>query len=149
MASDVEPRDPAFEAHVRASFAAQRVMELIGAELTAVAPGAVEITLPARDDLTQQHGFIHAGIVTTIVDSACGYAALTLAPPRSEVLTIEYKVNFMEPARGERFIARGRVLRAGRTITVCAGDVSALRDGRESPVATMLATMRIMPAASA
>lgn len=144
MASDFEPRDPGFEAHVRASFARQRVMELIGAEVTAVAPGTVEITLAARDDLTQQHGFIHAGVVTTIVDSACGYAALTLAPANSDVLTIEYKVNFMEPARGERFIARGRVLRAGRTITVCAGDVSALSDGRELPIATMLATMRIM-----
>ncbi|HEU0026083.1 MAG TPA: PaaI family thioesterase [Ktedonobacterales bacterium] len=145
MASEFEPRNPEFEALVRDSFAKQQVMALIGAEMTTVEPGAVEITLPTRDDLTQQHGFVHAGIVTTIVDSACGYAALTLAPASSDVLTIEYKVNFMEPASGERLIARGRVLRAGRTITVCAGDVSAVRDGREQPVATMLATMRIMP----
>ena len=144
MATEFEPRNPEFEALVRQSFARQRVMALIGAEMTHVEPGVVEITLPTRVDLTQQHGFIHAGIVTTIVDSACGYAALTLAPAGSDVLTIEYKVNFMEPANGERLIARGRVLRSGRTITVCAGDVSALREGRERPIATMLATMRIM-----
>lgn len=144
MAAEFEPRNPEFEAHVRESFARQQVMALIGAEMTSVEPGAVEITLFTRADLTQQHGFIHAGIVTTIVDSACGYAALTLAPAGSDVLTIEYKVNFMEPASGERLIARGRVLRSGRTITVCAGDVSAVRDGGEQPIATMLATMRIM-----
>jgi uncharacterized protein (TIGR00369 family) len=107
MASEFEPRNPEFEALVRESFARQQVMALIGAEMTGVAPGAVEIALPTRADLTQQHGFIHAGIVTTIVDSACGYAALTLAPAGADVLTIEYKVNFMEPASGERLIARG------------------------------------------
>lgn len=144
MAAEFEPRNPEFEALVRESFARQQVMALIGAELSSVEPGAVEITLPTRADLTQQHGFIHAGIVTTIVDNACGYAALTLAPAGADVLTIEYKVNFMEPASGERLIARGRVLRSGRTITVCAGNVSALREGREQPIATMLATMRIM-----
>ncbi len=149
MASEFEPRNPGYEAQVRESFARQRVMELIGAKMSAVTPGAVEITLPARDDLTQQHGFIHAGVITTIVDSACGYAALTLAPAGSDVLTIEYKVNFMEPARGERFIARGRVLRTGRVITVSAGDVYALHDGRERPIATMLATMRIKSERSA
>jgi uncharacterized protein (TIGR00369 family) len=148
MGPELEPRDPQFEARVRASFARQQVMTLIGAEMTTVEPGVVEITLPTRDDLTQQHGYTHAGIVTTIVDSACGYAALTLAPAGADVLTIEYKVNFLAPASGERLIARGRVLRAGRTVTVCAGDVSALRDGREQPVATMLGTMRIMPETS-
>lgn len=148
MGPQIEPLDPQFEARVRASFARQQVMTLIGAEMTTVEPGAVEITLPTRDDLTQQHGYIHAGIVTTIVDSACGYAALTLAPAEADVLTIEYKVNFLAPANGERLIARGRVLRAGRTITACAGDVSALRDGREQPIATMLGTMRIMPETS-
>jgi uncharacterized protein (TIGR00369 family) len=144
MEPEFEPRDPAFEARVRASFAKQPVMSLIGAEMTTVAPGTVEIIMPTRDDLTQQHGFIHAGIVTTIVDSACGYAALSLTPAGSDVLTIEYKVNFMEPARGKRLIARGRVLRAGRAITVCAGDVFAPHDGREQPIATMLATIRVM-----
>lgn len=135
------PRDPQFESRVRASFARQAVMTLIGAEMTSVTPGAVEIVLPTRDDLTQQRGYIHAGIVTTIVDSACGYAAYTLAPAESDVLTVEYKVNFMAPAQGERLIARGRVIRAGRTLTVCAGDVLALRAGVEHPIATMLATV--------
>jgi uncharacterized protein (TIGR00369 family) len=140
------PRDSGFEASTRASFAQQRVMTLIGAEMMGVTPGSVEISLPTRDDLTQQNGYAHAGIVTTIVDSACGYAALTLAPAGSDVLTIEFKVNFMAPARGERLIARGRVIRAGRTITVCAGDVFALHDGAEHPIATMLATMMILSA---
>lgn len=144
---EFEPRDPQFAARVRDSFARQGVMALIGAEMTEVAPGAVEITLPMRGDLTQQHGYIHAGIVTTIVDSACGYAALTLTPPGSDVLTIEYKVNFMLPASGERLVARGRVLRSGRTITVCAGDVLAVGEGRERIVATMLATIMALPTA--
>ncbi|MGB0386972.1 MAG: PaaI family thioesterase [Ardenticatenaceae bacterium] len=143
--SKFEPRNPNFETDVRASFAKQKVMTTIGASLTRVSPGEVEIELPFRDDLTQQHGFLHAGIVTTIVDNACGYAALSLMPADAEVLTIEYKVNFLSPAIGERMIARARVSKAGRTITVCAGDVFALDDGdnegQEKLVATMLATM--------
>ena len=91
--------------------------------------------------LTQQHGYVHAGVVTTVVDSACGYAAYTLMASDSEVLTIEYKVNFMYPARGERFKGIGRVLRSGRTVTVCSGDVVAVENGKEKVVATMLATM--------
>ena len=140
------PRNPDYEAETRASFARQAVMTLIGAEMTSVTPGATEIILPMRADLTQQRGYTHAGIVTTIVDSACGYAAYTLAPASSDVLTVEYKVNFMAPAQGERLIARGRVIRAGRTITVCAGDVVALRAGVEHPVATMLATVMTVAA---
>ena len=136
-----DPQDPGFEARVRASFARQTVMQTLGARLTAVTPGEVEIVLPFRDDLTQQHGFLHAGVVTTIVDSACGYAALSLMPVDTAVLTIEFKVNFVAPAAGEQMHARGRVTRPGRTVTVCAGDVFALRDGQERLVATMLATM--------
>ena len=136
-----EAQDPAFEARVRDSFARQKVMATIGACLTKVSPGAVEIELPFRDDLTQQHGFLHAGIVTAIVDSACGYAAMTLMPVDATVLTIEYKVNFVSPAVGKRMIARGHVTKPGRTVTVCAGDVFALSDGDEKLVATMLATM--------
>ncbi len=136
-----EPQDPNFEARVRESFARQQVMQAIGASLTKVSPGEIEIELPFRDDLTQQHGFLHAGIVTTIVDSACGYAALTLMPAGSAVLTIEYKVNFLSPAMGKRMIARGRVTKPGRTITVCTGDVLATSNGKEKLVATMLATM--------
>lgn len=137
----VVPLDPDFEARVRASFARQGVMRTIGARLGKVAPGAVEIELPFRADLTQQHGFVHGGIVTTIADSACGYAALSLMAPAAAVLTVEYKVNLLSPARGERFLARARVLRPGRTLSVCEADVVALNGGAETPVARMLATM--------
>ena len=136
-----EAQDPDFETRVRQSFSRQKIMDTFGATLTKVAPGEVEIELPFRPELTQQHGFLHAGVVTAIVDSACGYAAYTLMPADSEVLTIEYKVNLLSPARGERMIARGRVTKPGRTVTVCAGDVFTLADGKEKLIATMLATM--------
>ncbi len=136
-----EPQDSDFEARVRASFARQKVMQTIGAGLTKVSPGEVEIELPFRDDLTQQHGYLHAGIVTAIVDTACGYAAMTLMPGDATVLTIEYKVNFVSPATGKLTIARGRVTKPGRTVTVCTGDVFAASNGKEKLVATMLATM--------
>ena len=135
------PKDADFEARVRASFARQRVMETFGARLLRVAPGEVEIGLDFREDLTQQHGYLHAGVVTTVVDSACGYAALTLMPAGAEVLSIEFKLNLLSPARGEGFAARARVVRAGRNITVCAGDLFALAAGGEKVVATMLGTM--------
>lgn len=134
-------QDPEFEARVRASFARQTLMRTIGAEMTKVADGEVEIELAYRDDLTQQHGYLHAGVVTAIVDSACGYAAMTLTRANENILTIEYKANFVAPATGEKMIARSRVLRAGRKVTVCAGDVFAVRDGEEKLIATMLATM--------
>lgn len=136
-----EASDPAFAARVRASFARQTVMTTIGAEMTRVLPGAVEIAMPYRADLAQQHGFLHAGVITTILDSACGYAALSLMPRDTGVLTVEYKVNLLAPAIGERFVARGTVTKPGRTLTVCAGDVFAQRDGEERMIATMLATM--------
>jgi uncharacterized protein (TIGR00369 family) len=101
----------------------------------------VEIRLPFREDLTQQHGFLHAGAMTTIADSACGYAALTLMPPGTAVLTAEFKVNLLAPGEGETVVARGRVLKAGRTLTVCAADVLAVRGGEEKLVVTMLATI--------
>ena len=135
------PQDPQFEARVRSSFARQTLMRTIGAEMTKVAIGEVEIELAYRDDLTQQHGYLHAGVITAIVDSACGYAAMTLTRAVEDILTIEYKANFVAPATGEKMIARSRVLRAGRKVTVCAGDVFALRDGEEKLIATMLATM--------
>ena len=119
-------------------------MALIGGKLTGVSPGEVTIQLPFREELTQQHNFLHGGIVTTAVDSACGYAALSLMPADSAVLTIEYKVNFMSPAAGERIIASGRVTRPGRTITVCTGNVFAVNKGHEKLIATMLATMMRM-----
>ena len=121
--------------------AKQAVMNLIGAELVKVLPGKVEILLPFRNDLTQQHGFLHAGIITTLVDSACGYAALSLMPAGASVLTVEFKVNLLAPAKGERFVARGKVVKPGRTITVCSGEVFALGSEEPKLVSTMTATM--------
>ncbi len=126
---------------IHTSFHKQGLMRLLGAVLDVVEPGHVSITLPFNDDLTQQHGFFHAGAITSIVDSACGYAALTLMPADFEVLTIEYKVNFLAPASGETLVAHGRVVKSGRTITVCQGEVVAVKDGQEKLCATMLTTM--------
>jgi len=138
------PADPAFAERVRESFNKQQVMSLFGATLGRVEPGMVEIEMPYREELTQQHGFLHAGVITTVLDSACGYAALSVMPPGTGVLSIEYKVNLLAPGRGDRFVARGRVVRAGRTIIVCSGDVLATQDGQETMVATMLATMMVV-----
>jgi uncharacterized protein (TIGR00369 family) len=135
------PPDPAFAERVRRSFARQRLMTTLGATLARVAPGEVEIALPFREELTQQHGFLHAGAVTSAVDSACGYAALTLMPAGAAVLSVEFKVNLLAPAEGERFLARGRVVRAGRTLTVCTGEVVAIRGAEEKTVALMTATL--------
>jgi uncharacterized protein (TIGR00369 family) len=135
----MSPTDPNYEARVRASFAKQQFMATLGASLTTVQPGEVSIELPFRADLTQQHGFLHAGVVTSIIDSACGYAALTLMPPDRAVLSVEFKVNLIAPAQGAAFQARGRVLRAGRTLAVCTGDLRVV--GSESVVAMMQATM--------
>lgn len=116
-------------------------MAAIGASVLSVAPGVVEIELPFRADLCQQDGFLHAGIVTAIVDSACGYAAFTLMPDGARVLSVELKINFLAPAVGDRFIAQGRVARAGRSITVCTGEVVALAGDNERVIALMQATM--------
>lgn len=132
-------------ARVRASFGHQHAMVLLGAQMTEVGAGKTEIVLPFREDLTQQHGFVHAGIITAIVDSACGYAALSLMPPEVGVLTIEFKVNLLNPAAGERFVARGQVVKPGRTIMVCTGEVVAERaDGSQQTVALMQATMMVV-----
>lgn len=136
-----EPQTSRFEERVRESFARQRLMETIGARLTRVVPGEVEVELPARADLTQQHGYIHAGIVTTIADTACGYAALSLMPDDADVLSVEYKINLLSPAQGSRLIARAAVKRAGRNLTICTADVFAVTGDEEKLVATMLATM--------
>lgn len=130
-----------FEARVRASFARQRAMATIGARLVAVEEGAVTVELPWRDDLTQQAGVLHAGVVAAILDSACGYAAGTLMPEGSEVVSVEFKVNLLAPARGERFLARAKVKKAGRTLTVCDADAFALSGGEEKLVASMTGTM--------
>lgn len=133
--------DPEFATRVRLNFGEQRIMATLGASLGTIGPGVVDIVLPFRDDLTQQDGFIHAGVVATIGDSACGYAAYTMMPAGSRVLSIEFKVNLLAPAVGERLEARGRVVRAGRTITVCRADVVAVTDEKEKLVAMMMGTM--------
>ncbi len=131
------PRDPNWEQRVRDSFAKQRFMETLGARLVYVSPGEVHITINHRDDLTQQHGFVHAGALATVMDSACGYAALSLMEPGAGVLAVEFKINLMAPASGESFIAIGTVERAGKTLTVCRAE---LRAG-EKVVAMMQGTM--------
>ena len=134
--------NPAFAEEIKASFAKQTIMGLIGAELSRVEPGMIEIKLPYRSDLAQQHGYLHAGIVTTIADSACGYAAYSLMPPKSEVLSVEFKVNLMRPAKGEMFVAVAEVIKSGRTLTVVRADVFGVdHSGKRELVATMLGTM--------
>jgi uncharacterized protein (TIGR00369 family) len=131
-----------YEARVRASFARQKVMATIGAELTRVTPGVIEIELPHDDALTQQHGFLHAGIISTVLDSACGYAAYSLMPADAAVLTIEFKVNLLAPGKGERFLFRGSVTKPGRTIIVADGQAYAFTaDGEAKLIATMTGTM--------
>ena len=139
--TEFEPKDPAFESRVRASFVRQKVMGLIGAELTRVTPGRVEIELPFRDDLTQQHGFFHAGIIGTIADSAGGFAAYTLMPAGASVLSVEYKINLMAPAEGERLVASGQVIRPGRTLTVCDLEVVVLKGGARTVCARGMQTL--------
>jgi uncharacterized protein (TIGR00369 family) len=136
--------DPGFEQRVSESFSRLALMHTIGARLVKVAAGAVDIEMPVRHDLMQQHGYVAAGVVTALVDTACGYAAMSLMPAGAGVVTVEYKVNFIAPARGERLLARGHVVKAGRRLTVCAGEVSALSSDGAHPVATMLGTMLVL-----
>jgi uncharacterized protein (TIGR00369 family) len=138
------PRNSGATESVKSEFKKQEVMRTIGAKVSRASPGEVEIELPFKHTLTQQHGYIHAGIVTTIADSACGYAAWSVSPPESEVLTVEYKVNFLSPAKGTKLVARGRVIRKGKTLTVCAADVFSLANRTEKLVATMLATIMVV-----
>lgn len=135
------PRDPAYEARVRESFRRQGFMATLGAELTRVEPGLVAIEFGHGAAFTQQHGYLHAGVVTAVVDSACGYAAYTLMPADAEVLAVEFKVNLLAPARGTRFVARGRVVRPGRTLTVCRGEVVDISGDDELAIAAMQSTM--------
>jgi uncharacterized protein (TIGR00369 family) len=139
-----EPKDPAWESRVRASFARQPMMETIGATLERVAPGEVDVRLPFRRPISQHHGFVHAGALTTAVDTACGYAALSLMPAGAGVLSIEFKVSLLAPAKGESLLARGRVLKPGRNVTFCQGEVLAFEGGTERLVATMSATMAVV-----
>jgi uncharacterized protein (TIGR00369 family) len=133
---------PDYEERVRKSFARQSVMTTIGAELTLVTPGTVEIEMAYSGALTQQHGFLHAGIISTALDSACGYAAFSMMPENAAVLTIEFKVNLLAPGKGERFLFRGSVTKPGRTIVVADGQAYAFAaDGEAKLIATMTGTM--------
>lgn len=134
-------RNMNFEADARASFARQGLMRTLGAELRHAAPGECDIVCAFSPALSQQHGFFHAGVTSALADTACGFAAFTLFEAGAGVLTVEFKINLLAPAAGDSLIARGRVERAGRTLTVCRGDVAVLRNGVEKPVATGLFTM--------
>ena len=141
MADAFAPRAKNYRERVERSFAAQRVMRALGVSLARVAPGEVELHLAHRGDLTQQHGFLHAGVIASALDSACGYAAFSLMPPEAEVLTVEFKINLLAPAAGEMFHCIGAVVKAGRTLSAAHGDAWAVRGGERKLVAQMSATL--------
>ena len=136
-----EPRDPDYAARVRASFDRQAAMSTIGARLRRVEAGWVAIELDWAPALTQQHGFLHAGMVATALDSACGYAGFSLMDTDAAVLTIEYKINLLAPAKGQSFRMEGQVIKPGRTVTVSEGKAYAIHDGVEKLIATMACTL--------
>jgi uncharacterized protein (TIGR00369 family) len=139
-----DPRDEDFVNRIGQSFARQAFMATLGAKLTSVKPGEVEIQIPYQKELTQQHGFFHGGVVGTVADNAGGYAAGSLMAAKDSILTVEYKLNLMAPAKGDTLIARGYVVRPGRNITTCRADVFITRDGIEHLCATMLGTFMTM-----
>ena len=139
-----QPASADYAERVRASFGRQAAMRLIGAELVAIRPGYCAIALPVRREITQQHGYVHAGMVSTIVDTAGGYAGFTLFPADASVLTVEFKVNLMAPAAGERLIATGHVVKPGRTLSITRGEVHAEAAGARTLVAIMQQTLMVM-----
>jgi uncharacterized protein (TIGR00369 family) len=139
--STFEAQDPEYQRRVQDSFARQGLMKHLGAELVSLRAGGAEIRVPFRTELTQQHGFFHAGVTGAVADSACGYAAYTLMAADASVLTVEYKMNLLAPADGEEMVAKARVVRAGKTLTICMADVFVRRGGVEKHCATMLATI--------
>lgn len=136
--------DPGFARRVQESFERQGLMKHLGAKLASLEAGGAEIRVPFRAELTQQHNYFHAGVTGAVADSACGYAAYTLMPADSSVLTVEYKVNLLAPADGEELIARARVVRSGKTLKICTADVFVRKGGAENHCATMLATVMCM-----
>jgi len=135
------PLNPNYQERVRESFERQIVMQTIGAKLGAIAPGKVEISFDFSESLTQQHGFIHAGIIATVLDSACGYAAFSLMPAGAAVLTVEFKINLLAPATGDRFKAVAQVQKSGRTVSVANGDMFAINDNQEKHISSMTGTL--------
>lgn len=144
-----DPEDPAFETRIRASFARQGLMDTLGARITSLSPGAVDIAFAPKPAISQQHGFVHAGAVAAIADTAAGYAALSLMPAGAGVLTTEFKINLVAPAAGERIVARGRVVKAGRTLTLAQTEVVAENAGGEKLVALLTATLMAIEGRSA
>jgi uncharacterized protein (TIGR00369 family) len=141
----VIPIDPAFEARVRESFSRQRHMATLGAQIVFIGPGEVHLAFPFAAQFCQQNGFMHAGAIASVADSANGYAAYTLAPPDTDVLAVEFKINLLAPARGTEFLACARVLRPGRTLTVCQADVFTSGAAERILIATMLSTIIVRP----
>ena len=139
------PQDPAYETRVRESFSRQAHMATLGAAIVFIAPGQVHLAFPYAPQFCQQNGFLHAGAIASVADSANGYAASTLAAPRTDVLAVEFKINLLAPARGESFLACGQVLRPGRTLTVCQAEVFATGTADRTLVATMLSTIIVRP----
>ena len=136
-----EPKDPNFRERVAASFQRQAVMHTLGIEIARLEPGEIELTMPYAQRFTQQHGFVHAGIITTALDSACGYAAFSLMPADAAVLTVEFKTNLLAAAKGERFVFRGKVIKPGRTLTICDASAFAIDASAERLIATMTGTL--------
>jgi uncharacterized protein (TIGR00369 family) len=137
----MSPKDPIFRDRVQSSFDKQGLMSTLGASILSIAPGAVDVALSPTPSVSQQHGFVHAGAVSAIADTAAGYAALSLMPPGAGVLTTEFKINLVAPAAGDRIVARGRVIKAGRTLTLAQAEVVAESGGKEKLVALLTATL--------
>lgn len=136
-----EPKAPNFRERVAASFQRQAVMHTLGIDIARLEPGEIELTMPYAQPFTQQHGFIHAGIITTALDSACGYAAFSLMPADAAVLTVEFKTNLLAAAKGEQFVFRGKVIKPGRTLTICDASAFAIDGSSERLIATMTGTL--------
>jgi uncharacterized protein (TIGR00369 family) len=143
------PKNPGFDQMVRESLARQSMMGTLGARIAHLAPGAVDLAAPFAPQFGQQNGFWHAGAIASLADSANGYAAFSLAPADTDVLAVEFKINLLAPARGECFLARGRVIRPGRTLTVCQAEVFALAGESRTLIAIMLSTVIVRPVAAA
>lgn len=142
MAMELKSQDPNFAHRVRASFARQQVMQTLAVEIVRLAPGEIELAMPSAPAFTQQHGFIHAGIISTVLDSACGYAAFSLMPVEAAVLTVEFKINLLAPAKGNRFTFHAEVVKPGKTLTVCEGRAySSDPDSEQRLIATMTGTL--------
>src|SRR3954452_25198809 len=143
--SRFEPKNPDFRKGAAATFARQQAMRTLGIAIARLEPGEVDLAMAYSPDFTQQNGFVHAGVITAGLDTACGIAAFSLMPANSDILTVEFKTNLLAPARGERFVFRARVLKSGRTLTVCEAQAFAEHGGAENLIATMTGTLMALP----